>query len=175
MGRPRRLAGKRRFGPTDGPFCAPVGLELPDADPRLTAVNPADLAGCAETSFSGHESAGAPLVQGQDLLLLATADYTPPGFGRTFLSPTLPSFWLPADGHPRPTWANYRQGLFQRAGFDHKGHADADGHVPRERSIHFYDTNPNDAVCRPPARPQRRAPLQREGSVDGQCQRHLGC
>ena len=126
----------KTFG-TDG-FCAP---SVPSCvmPPTLTAVNPADVPD-ALNQVSG--TIGAPFVKDQTFFF-ATADVTRQD-RTTFLSPALPAFLLPADGHLDYV-GNYRQGLFNGR-IDHKV-------TPRQTLMfrvnvdRFSDTNPNDAVA----------------------------
>ena len=126
----------RTFG-TDG-FCAPSATGCL-ALATLTAVNPADVPDVLN-QFSG--TIGAPFVKDKTFFF-ATADYTRQD-RTTFLSNTLPSFLLPADGRLDYV-GSYRQGLFNGR-VDHKV-------TPRQTLMsrvnvdHFYDTNPNDAVA----------------------------
>jgi hypothetical protein len=126
----------KTFG-TDG-FCAP---SVPSCvtPATLTAVNPADVPDVLN-QFSA--TIGAPLVKDKTFLF-ATADYTRQD-RTTFLSNTLPSFLLPADGHLDYV-GNYRQGLFNGR-IDHKV-TPAQALMFRVNVDHFYDTNPNDAVA----------------------------
>jgi hypothetical protein len=118
-------------------FCAPsVGTCV--TPQTLTAMNPADVPDRLN-QFSG--SVGAPLVRDRTFVFL-TADHTRQD--RTaFLSTSLPSFLLPADGNLAYE-GNYRQTLVN-ARVDHRLSA---GHTLMLRSNvdRFYDTNPNDAV-----------------------------
>ena len=91
---------------TDG-FCAPE-MSTCVTPPTLVAINPADMPDVLN-QFSG--SVGAPLVKDKTFFF-ATADYTMQD-RTTFLSPTLPSFVLPADGS-LDYEGNYRQTLAQR-------------------------------------------------------------
>jgi hypothetical protein len=122
---------------TDG-FCAPEVASCV-TPPTLAAINPADIPDALD-QFSG--TIGAPLVKDKTFFF-ATADYTMQD-RTTFLSPTLPSFLLPADGH-LDYEGNYRQTLVN-ARVDHK-------FTPRQTLMvranldRFYDTNPNDAVA----------------------------
>jgi hypothetical protein len=126
----------KTFG-TDG-FCAPsVPSCLTPA--TLTAVNPADVPDVLN-QFSG--TIGAPLVKDKTFFF-ATADYTRQD-RTTFLSPTLPAFLLPADGH-LDYLGNYRQGLFNGR-VDHKV-TPMQTLMFRVNVDHFYDTNPNDSVA----------------------------
>src|SRR5438477_259865 len=72
----------------------------------LTAINPVDIPDKLN-QFSG--SFGGPLVKDKTFFF-ATADYTRQD-RTTFLSPALPTFLLPPDGHLDYT-GNYRQTLF---------------------------------------------------------------
>jgi len=134
MGRPGDAQAKT-FS-TKG-FCAPSVASCTTPS-TLAAINPADVPD-ALAQFSG--SAGAPLVKDKTFFF-ATADYTMQD-RTTFLSPTLPSFVLPADGNLAYE-GNYRQALFNGR-LDH--------HVSPSQTLmfrtnvdRFHDTNPNDAV-----------------------------
>ena len=118
-------------------FCAP-SVATCVTPTTLTAINPADVPDSLN-QFSG--TVGAPFVKDKTFFF-ATADYTMQD-RTTFLSPSLPSFVLPADGSTTYV-GNYRQALFNGR-VDHKI-------TPRQTLMfrlnvdHFYDTNPNDAV-----------------------------
>lgn len=119
-------------------FCAPsVGSCV--TPPTLVAINPADTPDELQ-QFS--VSAGAPIRKDRTFLF-ASADYTMQD-RTTFLSPTLPSFVLPADGRLDYV-GHYRQGL-TNVRVDHKL-APSQTVMLRVNSDHFYDTNPNDAVA----------------------------
>src|SRR6185369_7612433 len=121
---------------TDG-FCAP---DVPSCvtPTTLQAVNPADVPD-ELNQFSG--SVGGPLVKDKTFFF-ATADYTMQD-RTTFLSSSLPSFLLPADGH-LDYEGKYRQTLVN-ARVDHRLSA-AHSLMVRANLDRFYDTNPNDAV-----------------------------
>jgi hypothetical protein len=121
---------------TDG-FCAP-SVPTCVTPATLTAINPADVPDVLN-QVSG--TIGAPLAKDRTFLF-ATADYTRQD-RTTFLSSTLPSFLLPADGNLAYV-GNYRQGLVN-ARVDHKI-SPAQTLMVRMNVDRFYDTNPNDAV-----------------------------
>ncbi len=118
-------------------FCAP---EIPTCltPTTLKAINPADVPD-ALNQFSG--SFGAPLVK-EKTFLFATADYTMQD-RTTYLSPALPAFVLPDDGH-LDYEGDYRQTLVN-ARFDHR-FSPSHSLMVRGNVDRFYDTNPNDAV-----------------------------
>ena len=122
---------------TDG-FCAPSVASCLTPS-TLTAINPADVPDVLN-QVSG--TVGAPLVKDRTFFF-ATGDYTRQD-RTTFLSPALPSFLLPADGHLDYV-GNYRQGLFNGR-VDHKV-TPAQALMFRVNVDQFYDTNPNDAVA----------------------------
>jgi len=134
MGRPGDAQAKT-FS-TQG-FCAPSVASC-TTPTTLSAINPADVPD-ALAQFSG--SAGAPLVKDKTFFF-ATADYTMQD-RTTFLSPTLPSFVLPADGNLAYE-GNYRQALFNGR-LDHRI-SPSQALMFRANVDRFYDTNPNDAV-----------------------------
>ncbi|HSB08520.1 MAG TPA: TonB-dependent receptor [Blastocatellia bacterium] len=118
-------------------FCAP---SVPScATPStLLAINPVDIPDALK-QYSG--SIGGPIIRDKTFFF-ATADYTRQD-RTTFLSPTLPAFVLPADGHLDYT-GHYRQTLVQ-ARLDHKL-------TPNQNLMfrfnldRFDDDNPQDAV-----------------------------
>ncbi len=118
-------------------FCAP-SVATCVTPTTLTAINPADVPDSLN-QFSG--TVGLPFVKDKTFFF-ATADYTMQD-RTTFLSPSLPSFVMPADGSTTYV-GNYRQALFNGR-VDHKI-------TPQQTLMfrlnvdHFYDTNPNDAV-----------------------------
>ena len=126
----------KTFG-TDG-FCAPSVASC-ITPTTLTAVNPADVPDVLN-QFSG--TIGAPFVKDKTFFF-AAADYTRQD-RTTFLSPALPAFLLPADGHLDYV-GNYRQGLFNGR-VDHKI-TPSQTLMFRVNVDRFYDTNPNDAVA----------------------------
>ena len=107
--------------------------------PTLEAINPADVPDVLN-QFSG--TVGAPIVKDKTFFFV-TADYTMQD-RTTFLSPTLPAFVLPADGH-LDYEGNYRQTLVN-ARVDHK-FSPRQTLMVRANLDRFYDTNPNDAVA----------------------------
>ena len=121
---------------TDG-FCAPT-VATCVTPPTLGAINPADVPDVLN-QFSG--TVGAPIVKDKTFFF-ATADYTMQD-RTTYLSPTLPSFVLPADGNLAYE-GNYRQTLVN-ARLDHKLSL-RQTLMFRVNVDRFYDTNPNDAV-----------------------------
>ena len=118
-------------------FCAPE-VATCVTPPTLSAINPADVPD-ALNQFSG--SFGAPLIR-ERTFVFATADYTMQD-RTTYLSPALPAFVLPADGH-LDYEGNYRQTLVN-ARLDHKW-SSSHSLMVRGNIDRFYDTNPNDAV-----------------------------
>jgi hypothetical protein len=118
-------------------FCAPAvpGCVTPAT---LEAISPVDIPDDLH-QFSG--SVGAPLIKDRTFFF-ASADYTRQD-RTTYLSPTLPSFLLPADGHLDYT-GNYRQGLFNGR-LDHKL-TPGQTVMFRFNLDRFYDNNPQDAV-----------------------------
>jgi hypothetical protein len=134
MGRPAGWQAKT-FSTTG--FCAPsVATCVTPA--TLTAINPADVPDTL-SQYSG--SIGAAFVKDKTFFF-ATGDYTRQD-RTTFLSTTLPSFLLPADGNLAYT-GNYRQGLFN--GRVDQKISPSQTLMLRMNVDRFYDTNPNDAV-----------------------------
>ena len=134
MNRPQ--SGQPTTFATDG-FCPP---SVPSCvtPSTLTAINPADVPDVLQ-QYSG--TIGAPLVKDKTFFF-ASGDYTRQD--RTvFLSSTLPSYVLPADGSLTYV-GNYRQGLFNGR-VDHKL-SPTQTLMTRVNFDRFYDTNPNDAV-----------------------------
>ena len=135
MARPGGLQAKT-FG-TKG-FCAPeVSTCVTPA--TLAAINPADT---PDELNQYSTSLGAPIKKDKTFFF-GTIDYTMQD-RTTFLSPALPSFVLPADGH-LDYEGHYRQTL-ANVRVDHRltpMHS-LMGRVNLDR---FYDTNPNDAVA----------------------------
>ena len=121
---------------TDG-FCAP-SVSTCTTPGTLKAINPADVPDALD-QVSG--SVGGPIIKDKTFFF-ATADYTWQD-RTTFLSDTLPSFVLPADGSLTYE-GHYRQGLMN-ARVDHKL-TTTQNLMVRGNFDHFYDTNPNDAV-----------------------------
>ncbi len=118
-------------------FCAPT-VSSCDTPTTLQAINPVDIPDeLGQVSFSF----GAPIVKDKSFVFVA-ADYTRQD-RTTFLSPTLPSFVLPADGSMDWT-GHYRQTLVNGR-FDHKLAANQNLMV-RVNYDSFYDDNPQDAV-----------------------------
>ncbi len=121
---------------TDG-FCPP---SVPSCvtPSTLEAINPVDIPDFL-SQVSG--SIGGPIVENKTFFF-ATADYTRQN--RTaFLSPTLPAFLLPADGH-LDYEGHYRQFLFDGR-VDHKL-TSAQTLMVRFNVDRFSDDNPQDAV-----------------------------
>jgi hypothetical protein len=134
MNRPE--AGQAKTFGTDG-FCPP-SVSSCVTPATLTAINPADVPDVLQ-QFSG--TIGAPLVKDKTFFF-ASGDYTRQD--RTvFLSNTLPSYVLPADGSLTYV-GNYRQGLLDSR-VDHKL-SPTQTLMARVNFDRFYDTNPNDAV-----------------------------
>lgn len=104
----------------------------------LVAINPVDVPDALQ-QVSG--SIGGPLKKDRTFFF-GTADYTRQN-RTTFLSATLPSFVLPADGHLDYT-GHYRQFLFDGR-VDHKLTANQTL-MFRANVDRFYDDNPQDAV-----------------------------
>jgi hypothetical protein len=121
---------------TDG-FCPPSVTSCV-TPATLTAINPADVPD-ALSQYSG--SIGGAFVRDRTFFF-ATGDYTRQD-RTTYLSSSLPSFVLPADGNLAYV-GNYRQGLFNTR-VDHKI-SPAQTVMMRVNFDRFYDTNPNDAV-----------------------------
>jgi hypothetical protein len=135
MGRPGKMQAKT-FS-TKG-FCAPE-VTTCVTPPTLVAINPADT---PDVLNQYSMSIGAPLVKDKTFFF-ATGDYTLQD-RTTFLSPTLPSFLLPADGHLDYA-GHYRQALAQ-VRIDHR-FSTTQSLMGRVNFDKFYDTNPNDAVA----------------------------
>ncbi|HUQ86465.1 MAG TPA: TonB-dependent receptor [Vicinamibacterales bacterium] len=119
-------------------FCAPE-VSTCVTPTTLTAMNPADT---PDVLNQYSVSIGAPFVKDRTFFFV-TADYTMQD-RTTFLSPTLPSFVLPADGH-LDYEGNYRQTLAQ-VRVDHRL-TQTHALMGRMNLDRFYDTNPNDAVA----------------------------
>jgi hypothetical protein len=135
MGRPGGMQAKT-FS-TKG-FCAPE-VTTCVTPPTLVAINPADT---PDVLNQYSMSIGAPLAKDKTFLF-ATGDYTLQD-RTTFLSPTLPSFVLPADGH-LDYEGHYRQAL-ANVRVDHRISA-TQSLMGRVNFDKFHDTNPNDAVA----------------------------
>ena len=120
----------RGFCPDSTPSCVTPGT--------LTAISPVDIPDKL-AQLSG--SIGGPIVKDRTFFFLTT-DYTWQD-RTTFLSPTLPSFVLPADGNLEWT-GHYRQFLAD-ARLDHKL-TDRQNLMLRVNVDRFYDDNPQDAV-----------------------------
>ena len=135
MSRPGGSLQAKSFS-TDG-FCPP-SLSTCVTPGTLTAVSPVDIPDKL-SQVSG--SIGGPIVKDKTFFFL-TADYTRQD-RTTFLSTTLPSFLLPADGHLDYT-GHYRQVLAD-ARLDHKL-TSSQNLMLRVNLDRFYDDNPQDAV-----------------------------
>ncbi len=118
-------------------FCPP-SVPACDTPTTLTAINPVDVPD-ALSQVSG--SIGGRLVRDKTFFF-AAGDYTRQN-RTTFLSSTLPSFLLPADGHLDVT-GHYRQALFNGR-LDHKLTTNQTLMV-RINLDRFHDDNPQDAV-----------------------------
>ncbi|HEX8029778.1 MAG TPA: carboxypeptidase regulatory-like domain-containing protein [Vicinamibacterales bacterium] len=134
LGRPGGMQAKT-FSP-DG-FCAPE-VSTCVTPPTLVAINPADV---PDVLNQYSLSVGAPIVKDKTFFF-ATADYTMQD-RTTYLSPTLPSFVLPADGNLAYE-GNYRQTL-ANVRVDHR-FTPSQALMGRVNIDRFHDTNPNDAV-----------------------------
>ncbi|HYV07520.1 MAG TPA: carboxypeptidase regulatory-like domain-containing protein [Blastocatellia bacterium] len=104
----------------------------------LQAINPVDIPDELK-QFSG--AIGGPIIKDKTFFF-ASADYTRQN-RTTFLSPALPAFVLPADGHLDVT-GHYRQTLVD-ARLDHKLTANQ-SLMFRTNIDRFDDDNPQDAV-----------------------------
>ncbi len=118
-------------------FC-PSSVPSCTTPSTLQAINPVDIPDQL-SQVSG--SLGGPIVKDKTFFF-ATADYTRQN-RTTFLSPTLPAFLLPADGHLDYT-GHYRQFLFDGR-LDHKLTANQNL-MARFNVDRFFDDNPQDAV-----------------------------
>jgi hypothetical protein len=118
-------------------FCPP-SVPTCTTPSTLQAINPVDIPD-ALSQVSG--SIGGPIVRDKTFFY-ATADYTRQN-RTTFLSPTLPAFLLPSDGHLDYT-GHYRQFLFDGR-LDHKLTANQTL-MARVNIDRFFDDNPQDAV-----------------------------
>ena len=118
-------------------FCAP-SVPTCVKPTTLDAISPVDIPDDLH-QFSG--SVGAPIVKDRTFLFAST-DYTHQD-RTTYLSPTLPSFLLPPDGHLDYT-GNYRQELFNGR-LDHKL-TPSQTLMFRFNFDKFYDNNSQDAV-----------------------------
>jgi len=120
----------RGFCPESTPGCL-----VPDT---LSAISPVDI---PDKLSQASVSLGGPIARDKTFFFL-TADYTRQD-RTTFLSPTLPSFLLPADGHLDYT-GHYRQTLLDGR-LDHKLTSNQNL-MFRMNVDRFYDDNPQDAV-----------------------------
>jgi hypothetical protein len=118
-------------------FCAP-SVSTCVTPSTLSAINPVDIPD-ALSQYSG--SIGGPIVRDRTFFFF-TADYTRQD-RTTFLSSTLPSFVLPADGNLAYT-GHYRQTLLNGR-LDHQL-TPAQSLMLRANVDRFYDDNPQDAV-----------------------------
>jgi hypothetical protein len=121
---------------TEG-FCPP-SVQSCVTPNTLKAINPVDIPDALK-QISG--SVGGPIVRNKTFFF-ATADYTRQN-RTTFLSQTLPSFLLPADGHLDYT-GHYRQTLFDGR-LDHRLTSNQTL-MFRLNFDRFFDDNPQDAV-----------------------------
>ena len=118
-------------------FCPPSVLSCVTPT-TLTAINPVDIPDALK-QYSG--SIGGPIIKDKTFFF-ATADYTRQD-RTTFLSPTLPAFVLPSDGHLDVT-GHYRQTLVD-ARLDHRLTSNQTL-MFRTNIDRFDDDNPQDAV-----------------------------
>lgn len=118
-------------------FCPPSVLSCV-TPATLRAVNPVDIPDALK-QYSG--SIGGPIIKDKTFFF-ATADYTRQD-RTTFLSPALPAFVLPADGHLDFT-GHYRQTLID-ARLDHRL-TSSQTLMFRTNIDRFDDDNPQDAV-----------------------------
>lgn len=118
-------------------FCPP---SLPSCvtPSTLKSISPVDI---PDSLRQGSGSIGGPIVQDRTFFF-ATLDYTHQN-RTTFLSSSLPSFVLPADGHLDYT-GHYRQTLFDGR-LDHR-FTPAQTLMVRANVDRFSDDNPQDAV-----------------------------
>jgi outer membrane receptor protein involved in Fe transport len=122
--------------PTDG-FCPPSAPSCV-TPATLASISPVDI---PDELAQVSGSIGGPIVNDKTFFFL-TADYTRQD-RTTYLSPTLPSFVLPPDGHLDYT-GHYRQ-LLANARIDHKL-TSSQNLMLRFNLDRFYDDNPQDAV-----------------------------
>jgi hypothetical protein len=104
----------------------------------LTSISPVDVPD-ELNQFSG--SVGGPIIEDRTFFY-ATMDHTRQN-RTTFLSPTLPAFVLPSDGHLDYT-GHYRQTLFDGR-IDHRLNSNQTL-MARFNFDSFFDDNPQDAV-----------------------------
>ena len=121
---------------TDG-FCPP-SVSTCVTPSTLQAISPVDIPDALQ-QYSG--TIGGPIVKDRTFFF-ATTDYTRQN-RTTFLSTTLPTFVLPADGNLAYT-GHYRQFLFDGR-IDHKLTANQNL-MFRVNVDRFFDDNPQDAV-----------------------------
>lgn len=116
----------------------------PDSTPScvtpatLKAINAVDI---PDALKQGSATIGGPVIRDKTFFF-ATTDYTRQD-RTTFLSPRLPAFLLPTDGHLDYT-GHYRQFLFDGR-LDHKLTSNQ-SLMARINIDRFYDDNPQDAV-----------------------------
>ncbi|HEU4386390.1 MAG TPA: TonB-dependent receptor [Blastocatellia bacterium] len=118
-------------------FCAP-SVQTCITPGTLQAINPVDIPDALK-QVSG--SVGGPIIKDKTFFFV-TADFTRQD-RTTFLSPTLPAFLLPPDGHLDYT-GHYRQTL-ANGRLDHKLTPNQNL-MFRMNVDRFYDDNPQDAV-----------------------------
>jgi len=118
------------FCPESTPDCVTPGT--------LDSISPVDI---PDKLSQVSATIGGPIVKDKTFFFV-TADYTRQD-RTTFLSPTLPAFLLPADGHLDYT-GHYRQVLLDGR-LDHKLTA-SQNLMLRVNVDRFYDDNPQDAV-----------------------------
>jgi Carboxypeptidase regulatory-like domain/TonB dependent receptor-like, beta-barrel len=121
---------------TDG-YCAP-SVPTCSVPATLAAINPTDL---PDELHQVSGAIGGPIVKDRSFFFV-TGDYTHQD-RTTQLSPSLPSFVLPANGDLSYV-GHYRQGLLNGR-YDQKL-TPSQTLMVRANYDHFYDTNPNDAV-----------------------------
>jgi hypothetical protein len=139
-------------------FCPP-SITTCVVPTTLAAINPVDIPDALQ-QYSG--SFGGPVVKDKTFFF-ATADYTRQN-RTTFLSSSLPSFVLPADGHLDYT-GHYRQFLFDGR-MDHKLTSNQTLMV-RFNVDRFDDDNPQDAVSGTSAPSVARRYARRSWTVQG--------
>jgi len=135
MSRPGGSFQAKSF-PTDG-FC-PSSASTCVTPTTLSSISPVDI---PDELGQVSGSIGGPIVKDKTFFFLS-ADYTRQD-RTTYLSPTLPSFVLPADGSLDYT-GHYRQTLLN-ARLDHKLNS-SQNLMLRVNADQFYDDNPQDAV-----------------------------
>ncbi|HEY6147041.1 MAG TPA: TonB-dependent receptor, partial [Thermoanaerobaculia bacterium] len=118
-------------------FC-PDSVSTCSTPSTLGSISPVDI---PDKLNQGSLDAGGPLVRDKAFFFLA-GDYTVQD-RTTFLSPTLPAFVLPADGHLDYT-GRYRQVLVNGRLDDRL--TDSQSLMLRVNVDQFFDDNPQDAV-----------------------------